>query len=101
MTIYDIEKHFALRTYKNQNDDIIEFTYFSKGTTTGAVTTTFTDLPQLSGEYGLRQDEENIYLRMGNNEYIFVVAEMDDKRITAFDLIKDNEIIHSFTFTSI
>src|SRR5258708_1766418 len=100
MTIHDIEKHFAVRKYKNPSGDIVEFTYFSKGTTTGAVTTTFTNSLQMSGEYGLRQDKEIIYLRMGNSEFIFELKEMDDKRITAFDLIKDNEVVYSFTFIS-
>lgn len=93
-----IERNIALRKYKNQNGDIVEFTYFSNGINGGSITTTFVSLPQLSASYSFREEAGITYLKIMNTEYVFILKEIDDKRITAFDLFKGNEVIHSFTF---
>ena len=97
MTIYEIERLIALRKYKGQNGDIVEFSYFGNGTQ-GAVTTTFVSYPQMSADYSLRQDGEDVYLKMLSSEYRFIIKGVDDKRIVAFDLMIGDEVTHSFTF---
>jgi hypothetical protein len=100
MTISELEKGIAQRTYDNATGMKVTFTSYDEDRNCGAIKVMLADGSMFNSEYYINQEYETIYLSILENQYVFQLKEGDDQGIVAFDLLQGEEVVHSFRLFS-
>jgi hypothetical protein len=100
MTISELEKGIAQRTYDNATGMKVTFTSYDEERGCGVVKVILADGRVLNSEYYVNQEYETIYLSILENQYVFQLKEGDAQGIVAFDLLQGEEVVHSFRLVS-